>query len=154
MTPQEIEALALTGATTIVAAMATDAWTTARNRVAALFHRRNPDLQAQIEAQLDANSAFVAQDQNVDRSRRALIGLWQLELQRLLSADPGAADDLSTQTAEIQSELPAALQEWVQHNTARDHGVVNAVQHGTQHVHYMDSPKARRVVGLAPEETN
>ncbi|MFG2646055.1 hypothetical protein ACGFYP_34430 [Streptomyces sp. NPDC048370] len=154
MTPLEIESLAMTGATTIVAAMATDAWTTARNRVVALFHRRSPDLQAQIEAQLDANSALVAQDQNVERSRSALIGLWQLELQRLLTAHPDAAGDLSTQTAEIQSELPAALQEWVQHNTARDHGVVNAVQHGTQHVQYMDSPLARRAVGLAPEETN
>jgi len=154
MTPQEIEALAMTGATTIVAAMATDAWVTARSRAVRLFHRHSPDRQADIETQLNANAVLVAQDQDAERARRALIGLWQLELKGFLTAHPDAARELSAQTAEIQAALPAAQKRWVQNNTARDHGIVNVVQHGTQHNHYMDAPGSRPAAGLAADESN
>ncbi|MFF9763262.1 MULTISPECIES: hypothetical protein [Streptomyces] len=153
MEPQEIQTLAMVGATTIVAAMATDAWATARDRAAELFHRRSPDRQADIEAQLDANAALVARAEDGERARGALIGLWQLELEGFLARHPDAAGDLSALAAEIQAVLPAAQQQWVQNNTARDHGVVNAVQHGAQHNYYMDATSARPPEGPAPDES-
>ncbi|MER6086310.1 hypothetical protein [Streptomyces sp. NPDC001833] len=140
MTQQEIAALAMTGATTIVAAMATDAWATVRGGFSAFIHRRSPDLHAGIEARLDDAAALLAQARDAESARGVLVGLWQLELERFLAAHPDAAEELEVQTAEMRAALPAPQQQWVQRNTARDHGVVNAVQDGTQHNHYMDSP--------------
>jgi hypothetical protein len=149
---QEFEALAMTGATTIVAAMATDAWTTVRDRAAALFRGRTSDL-ARIEAQLDANSAQVAGSQNTERSRTALVGGWQMELEELLSAHPEAAADLRAQAAVMQAAMSSAQQQWIQqHNTARDNAVINAVQQGNQHNYYMDSPRSLPPVAPSPDE--
>jgi hypothetical protein len=154
VTQPVIEALAMTGATTVVAAMATDTWSTAREGIAKLFRRRSPDRQAAIEAQLDANAALVVQAQDTERARGALTGLWQLELEGFLTRHPDAADELGTLVAQIQAALPTAQQQWVQHNTARDHSLLNAVQHGTQHNYYMDSPVSRPEEGLAPDESD
>ena len=156
MTPQEIEAieaLAMTGAATIVAAMATDAWTAARDHLAEFFGHHSPDRQAGIEAQLKANAALVTRAGDVDRARKALIGPWQLELEDFLTRHPDAAEELSTLTAQIQAGLPVAQHQWVQHNTARDHSMQNAVQHGTQHNYYMDSPGSRSQAGLTSDES-
>ncbi|MGW5866581.1 hypothetical protein ACWFRJ_30910 [Streptomyces sp. NPDC055239] len=139
MTQQEIAALAMTGATTIVAAMATDAWTTVRSGFSAFIRRRSPDLHAGIEARLDNGAALVAQAGDAKSARGVLVGLWQGELERFLAAHPDAAEELGVQTAEMLAALPTMQQQWVQHNAAHDHGVVNAVQDGTQHNHYMDS---------------
>ncbi|WP_329316976.1 MULTISPECIES: hypothetical protein [unclassified Streptomyces] len=140
MTQQEIAELAMTGATTIVAAMATDAWTTVRGGFSAFIRRRSPDLHAGLEARLDDGAALVARSPDAGTARGVLVGLWQGELERFLAAHPDAAEELEVQTAGMRAALPAVQQQWVQHNTARDHGVVNAVQDGTQHNHYMDSP--------------
>ncbi|OMI84591.1 hypothetical protein BSZ07_38090 [Streptomyces sp. M1013] len=153
MEPQEIQTLAMAGATTIVAAMATDAWATARDRAVELFHRRSPDRQADIEAQLDANAALVTRAGDGERARGTLIQLWQLELEGFLADYPDAAGDLSALAAEIRTALPAAQQQWVQNNTARDDSVVNAVQHGSQHNYYMDATSARPPEGLEPDES-
>ena len=143
MEPQEIQTLAMAGATTIVAAMATDAWATARDRAVELFHRRSPDRQADIEAQLDANAAFVARAEHGEQARGALRGVWQLELEGFLADCPNAARDLSALVAEIRTALPAAQQQWVQNNTSRDDSVISAVQHGSQYNYYMDTTSAR-----------
>ena len=37
-------------------------------------------------------------------------------------------------------ELPPAARSWVQAVVARDHAIINAVQHGSQYTFYMDSP--------------
>jgi hypothetical protein len=151
VTQRGIEEMAMFGATTIVAAMATDTWSAAREGAAQLF-RRGLGQQAHIEVQLDANAALVGQARDADRARGALTGLWQLEA--FLTRHPDAAEELGTLIAHIQAGLPEAQQQWVQHNTARDHSLLNAVQHGTQHNYYMDSPVSRPEEGLAPDESD
>lgn len=153
MTPHEIEALAMTGAATIVAAMATDAWSTARTQAVELFRRHSPARHAELEALLDANAALVGRAQDADRARLALIGLWQLELEGFLTRHPELAEELKALTVKIKAALPDQGRQFAQTNTARDHGIVNAVQHGTQHNHYMDSnPRPPARLAPAPDE--
>lgn len=69
---------------------------------------------------------------------------------------PDAAGELQTLVDQVQAELPVTQKDWVQTqtNTARDHGIVYAVQGegSTQHINYMDSPNPRPPAGLAPDE--
>lgn len=136
---QVLEALALTGATTVVAAMATDAWQAARTGTARLFHRRGGTLSA-IEAQLDGDAEVVDRDEYADAARGDLVGAWKRRLIALLREFPEAGADLQALIEQVGGELPPAQRSWVQNNLATDHGVINAVQHGHQHNFYMDSP--------------
>ncbi|MBT2440093.1 hypothetical protein J7E93_08165 [Streptomyces sp. ISL-36] len=139
MTQQEIAALAMSGATTIVAAMATDAWATVRDGILAVVRRRSPELHAGIEAQLDDGAALVVPSQGAEAARRLLIRQWQLELERFLAVYPDAAEELAAQTDRMRAALAAAPQQHNQHNNAHGHGTVNAVQDGNQYNFSMDS---------------
>ena len=114
-------ALAMTGATTIVAAMATNAWQGARAGAARLFHRRGHALAA-IEAQLDGDAAIVQQDADADGARQDLVGPWTRRLAALLREHPEAEADLRALLAEVRTQLPDAQRGWVQTNLARDGG--------------------------------
>ena len=153
MVAQEIEALTMAGATTIVAAMSTDAWAVARDWVVKFFRRHSPDGQDELEARLEANAALVARAGDAERARGVLVGPWQLELEDFLVQHPEAAADLAAVTGQIQAALPGLSQQWVQNITARDHSVVNAVQHGAQHTYYMDSHDARPAAGQEDQES-
>ncbi|MGW2545249.1 hypothetical protein ACWC5I_31325 [Kitasatospora sp. NPDC001574] len=152
MIEQEIAALAMSGATTIVAAMATDAWGSVRGFVLGLVRRRSPELGAEIEGRLDASAALITRGQNAERARELVLGQWQLELEEFLAAHPEAVVELRARLDSLRAELPAAQQQWVQNITARDHSTVNVVQHGTQHNHYMDSAPGRAGGGPVTEE--
>lgn len=128
-------ALALTGATTVVAAMATDAWETTRTGMAVLFRRGDQGQQPSIEAQLEDSATLVAQAQDPERARQALIMVWQLRMEALLSRHPDATDDLRTLVDEVREELPRGWQQWVQTNTARENGRIFASQQGNVIVH-------------------
>jgi hypothetical protein len=136
---QVLDVLALTGATTLVAAMATDAWRTTRTGAARLFHRRGRALSA-IEVQLDGDAELVEQD---DDARQDLVGPWRRRLIALLHEFPEAEAELTALIDQVRRELPPAQRDWVQTNLATGHGVVNAVQHGNQYTFYMDSPDSQ-----------
>lgn len=140
MLEQEVAVLAMTGATTIVAAMATSAWENARGATVALYRRYVPAQQAAAEAQLDGSAGRVESAQDADRERERQLPRWQDDLEDFLQRHPEAATDVHALVDRIRQDLPAAQQSWAQTNIARDHGIVNAVQHGTQHNYYMDSP--------------
>lgn len=148
-----METLAMTGAATIVAAMATDVWTTARDSLVEFFRHHSPDRLTDIETQLQANAALITRAGDAERARGALIGSWQLELEDLLIGHPAAAEELGMVTARIQAALPPMRQQWVQNISARDRAVVNAVQHGDSHTYYMDSPGSRPPAGLASDDS-
>lgn len=137
---QEVAALAMTGATTIVAAMATGAWETARNATVALYRRYVPDQQRAVEGQLDRSAGRVERADDIDGERGRQLPRWQDELEDFLQQNPQAASELEAVIDRIRQDLPAAQQSWAQTNIAREHGIVNAVQHGNQHNYYMDSP--------------
>ena len=69
--------------------------------------------------------------------------LWQLEFSKLLARSPTAAEDLAVWAISTQAGLPRASHVYRQTNIAHDDSVVNAVQHGNQYNHYMDSPDPR-----------
>lgn len=139
MLAEELMALAGTSATTLVAAMTTGAWQSARSGAARLFGRAGESRQS-IEVQLDNSAEMVTQAADPDRVRRGVAGMWQLKLESLLGQDPGAADDLRALMAQVQAELPPELQAWAQTNIARDGGTVFAVQGGNLVVHESSTP--------------
>ncbi|MFE4335630.1 hypothetical protein ACFRQM_41460 [Streptomyces sp. NPDC056831] len=116
-----VTALAMTGATTLVAAMATSAWQTTRTRVAALFHRRG-DSQRDVEAQLDRSLARFEGAEGTEAVHDAEIRRWRDDLVDLLRDHPDAENGLRALIEEIQPRLPTARQRWVQHVVAHDGG--------------------------------
>ncbi|AWZ07387.1 MULTISPECIES: hypothetical protein [unclassified Streptomyces] len=132
---EDVAALAMTGATTVVAAMATDAWTTARARVARLFRHAGTDQQAAIEAQMDGHAALVARSGDTEGARQDLVPVWRLQLAAFLREHPDAAEELQQLLDEVRAELPPARQVWQQTNTARDNGRVFAALGGNVIVH-------------------
>ncbi|MER6400837.1 hypothetical protein ABT263_33065 [Kitasatospora sp. NPDC001603] len=147
MIQQEILALAMSGATTIMAAAATDAWTTVRDHVSAFLHRHGTEPRAAIEARLEASAVQVARSRDTDRAREMVRGQWQLELEAFLDEHPEAVGELRAQLETMRAALPQAQQQWVQNITARDHATVHALQNSTQHNYYMDSSAPRPGTG-------
>jgi hypothetical protein len=132
--------LAKEAGATLVAAMTGDAWDSARSGIGLLFTRHDPDTWAAVEAQLDSNAALMKRSVDPERTRLLLSEIWRLEFSGLVSRSPAAAGDLAAWVTSARDDLPKASRVWTQTNTARDHGVINAVLHGDQHIHYMDSP--------------
>jgi hypothetical protein len=130
MLSEALAALAASGGTALVGAMATDAWKVARDGVGRLLGRVSPESQAAIEAQLDANAALVQQAHQPEHARQALAPVWQLQLTQLLEENPELGPALRDLTAQIQNALPAQHQHWVQTNIARDNSRLFAVQGG------------------------
>jgi hypothetical protein len=89
---------------------------------------------------LDGSASRVESAQDTDRERERQLPRWQDDLEDFLQRHPQAAAELHALVDRIQQDLPAGQQSWAQTNIARDHGIVNAVQHGNQHNYYMDSP--------------
>ncbi|MCX4546564.1 hypothetical protein [Streptomyces sp. NBC_01565] len=135
MLDEAMAGLALTGATTVVAAMATDAWQTTRTGMGVLFRRGGPVRQEAVEAQLAGDAELVALDDDAEGARRDLIPAWNRRLGALLSQYPDAAEDLRALIDEVRAALPRPEQQWTQHNTARDNGRVFAAQNGNIIVH-------------------
>ncbi|TWV56356.1 hypothetical protein FRZ03_04490 [Streptomyces misionensis] len=133
------ETLAMTGASTLVAAMATDAWQTGRGGFARLFHRRGNGLR-EIGTQLDNDAALMA-GADAAAAREALLELWRLRLLGLLRDHPDAAPELTELVDRIRERLPEDGRRWTQDVRAYDHSVVNAVQGGNQYNHHMDRPR-------------
>lgn len=130
-----LEALALTGATTVVAAMATDAWQATRTGAARIFRHGGPARQEATAARLEADAALVARAADAQRARLGLIPRWQLELEELLRDHGDAAGEVQALVHEVRSLLPGTQETWVQNNIARDHGQVFASLGGNVIVH-------------------
>ncbi|MFI1716840.1 hypothetical protein [Streptomyces litmocidini] len=133
--------LAQAGAGAVVAAMATDAWNSARTRAAHLFRRgdRVPTDEVEpLEGELlerDHQLIVAMEDRDRDEARARLQPGWELRLRLLLESRPEAAEEIRRLVDEIESSLGSAERRSVQINTARDHGQVFAAQGGTVIVH-------------------
>lgn len=136
---QELSMLAMAGATSIVAAMATTAWESARTRTVALFRRHGQDHHS-IETQLDGQAALVTQAEDAEGARDLLVSGWQLHLVTLLRQHHDAEDDLRGLVDELRALLPQPELKWVQTVNARDHGAAFGVQGGNINVHYHGTP--------------
>jgi hypothetical protein len=128
----ELASLAVSGATTLVGLMASDAWAATKSRVAALLSRgRAADPEA-VEGELaESRSELIAARDSGDESVAADIeATLRTQLRRLLKEEPAAAAALRELIAEA---APAQGTTTTVHNTARGefHGPV--VQAGDIH---------------------
>lgn len=136
--PDPVAALAMTGATTIVAAMATSAWQLARTRTAALFARRG-ESPREIETQLDRSAARVdAAGADGEAVRSGQVARWRDDLADLLRDHPDAEEELQALIGEVQPQLPPQQHQWIQNVSARTGGTAfGALGPGSSvHVHY------------------
>lgn len=106
-------ALAASGGTALVAAAATDAWQSARAGFARLFTQaqRSGEL---IESRLDRTAAEVERAAETDAVRELLVPDWQVRLSDLLEEHPELAVELRELTSQVQAQLLAVQQQWVQ----------------------------------------
>ncbi len=113
MLTEALAALAASGGTALVAAAATDAWQSTRAGFARLFTQaqRSGEL---IESRLDRTAAEVERAAEPDAVRELLVPDWQVRLSDLLEEHPELAAELRELTSRVQSQLPAAQQQWVQ----------------------------------------
>ncbi len=113
MLTEALAALAASGGTALMAAAATDVWQFARAGIARLF-TRGERRQEWIESKLDQTAAEVERATEPDVVRERLVPDWQVRLSELLEERPELAAELGELTSQVQAQLPAAQQEWVQ----------------------------------------
>lgn len=141
---QIMERLALTGATTVVAAMATDIWGTARTGIIRLFERRNKST-AVIEGMLDDDAAILAgltEGEEADAARRDLASTWRWRLRDLLREYPDTAAGLEALVDQLCDELPFSGRTFAQNVIARENGHAFGTLLGnlTVHQHFDGKP--------------
>jgi hypothetical protein len=143
MLPEILASLAATAATAVVAAMGTDAWESARSRVARLLGRNDRQRVKFIEAQLDEDATLVHDADERDKVRAELAPLWGRRLAGLLQANPDAAEELQGLIKQVRTELPPTQREWLQQYIRVTGGGTVFAQQGSggQHIHY-DRPSA------------
>ncbi len=123
---EAVAELAMTGAATVVGAMATDAWQSAKTRAAALLGRGDEERRDLAEARLERAAAEVeaADPAHRDEARQRVTAAWQVRLVDLLEDHPEAEAELRRMIEELSGRLPAAQQSWVQHISAKGQGSV------------------------------
>jgi hypothetical protein len=116
--------IAVAGGTTLVTAIATEAWNTARNGIAKLFAHAGERRKALVSDWLDGDAAAVeAADENSrEQVRQRLAVTWQTRLADLLAEYPEAAEELRSLTSQVQAALPAPQQQYIQNITASAQG--------------------------------
>lgn len=124
--PDPVTTLAMTGASTIVAAMATDAWQAARSAIVRLFSKGGGSLGEASRDRLDRAAAEVEAADLADRDaiRERLLSMWQVRLADLLEEYPDAGGELRRVIDDLRGRLPRAQQTWVQQVTAAGQGSV------------------------------
>lgn len=100
----ELVALATSAATSVVTAMATDAWQAVRTTVARLLGRGEARAEQLALEALDEDAANLC-DEPTDDSRRDLTAAWAARLRDLLRSDPDAAKALHELVADVASSL-------------------------------------------------
>jgi hypothetical protein len=113
MVLEALAALAASGGAALVSAAATDAWQSARAGFVRLFTRGNESAEL-VGSRMDQTAAEVEAAAERDVVRERLLPDWQLRLSDLLEEHPGLAAELDELTRQVQAQLPAAQQEWVQ----------------------------------------
>lgn len=151
MAMEWIAPLASGGAGALVAAAATDAWTTSRTRFARILGRGRPDEAAATEDALDRlNEAVAAQPdaaaREAERVRQQVV--WQARLAAVLTEDPGAAEELRVAIVKVVEEAAAAAAAErrpivEQRNEASGNGQVNATVYGAQTIHHHTRPPSQ-----------
>jgi|GEM_PF-1759830 hypothetical protein len=116
MLKDALAALANSAATTLAAAMATDAWQTARDGIVRLFGR-DRNRQVALRTRLDEHNDSVSTAQDAAGQRERLIPAWQVDFELLLAQHPEAAQPLAELVEQVRGRLTAAQQAWISAHT-------------------------------------
>lgn len=130
----EITTLALTGASTLVGLMASDAWNVTKDRVTAIYRRFRPESHDRIQEELEeSRSDLLATDEDHrNEVVEALRQEWQGRLRRFLAANPQAVEAMQEVLDELRPLLPNKTEHITMYGTARDGGRVYQQGQGTQ----------------------
>jgi hypothetical protein len=127
----DFDPVAIAAATTVVTAMATEGYQTARSAVVRFWQRVRPHEVPSVEAELDAvrGEVLAAREAGDDAQERELAVPWKLRLQRMLAADPALGAELERMLDEelaplLRTEDRARVQQQIQHVTASAPGAV------------------------------
>jgi hypothetical protein len=114
----ELTALAVSGATTVVGLMATEAWTQVRGRLSRFLVRDGGDTGA-VDAELEESRAeLTAALADADEDTAADIEAeWRTRLRRTLRANPEAAEELRGLLEELAPQQPVGATVSINHNT-------------------------------------
>lgn len=120
----ETAALASTAGTTLVTLLTTEMWQRARDGVAALWRRAEPERAEAISAELDVtrDDLLDAQAGGDVESRGELDAEWRGRIRRLLTAHPEEAEELRTlldEWAPHAAEAPSVTQHATASGNAR-----------------------------------
>ncbi|WP_405552691.1 hypothetical protein [Streptomyces sp. NBC_01171] len=115
----ELAALAATAGTTLVSSLTTEVWQRARDGIASLWRRSQPERADAITTELDTTRVdlMAARDGGDGGTPEELGAEWQGRIRRLLVAHPETADDLRSLLAEL-TPAAAVTPSVTQHATA------------------------------------
>ena len=136
----ELATLASTAGTTIVAALATDAWEKTKTAIGGLCRKTHPDRAAGVEADLvDTHAELLAAQATGDtQTEQDLAADWQRKLRRFLTTDPDVADELRRILDELSPTLRPGAQGWTgdvrMTAKASGHAQINQLGQGVQHI--------------------
>ncbi|MFJ2632881.1 hypothetical protein ACIO6U_13180 [Streptomyces sp. NPDC087422] len=152
---ESLATLAAAASTTLVAAMATDAWQTARTGILRVLRRGAEHEPGALAAQLDSEAALVVAADDAGAARESLQPGWRLRLEQFLRDNPEAAEAIRELTVRLEAELPGSEQQWVRYHQnveAHDNARAFGVQNGNVIIH--EAPAAGPVTpsagGVAP----
>jgi hypothetical protein len=108
-----------------VGAAATDAWQTARGGVVRLFGRGGQRRHDAAERWADQTVTGIEQASDNERAviRERLAVTWQQRLADLVEEYPELGEELQSWVLQLQAQLPAAEQTWVNTFIARGHAI-------------------------------
>lgn len=118
-------ALASTGGTAVVSAMATDGWNSLRSGVVTLWRQFRPDSAGELERDLDTtrSTLLTTPASDAEQVRQALQSVWQGRMLTLFLEDPAAAAEFEALLSRLKDVDSRQLNTSF-HAEARDHGRV------------------------------
>jgi len=132
----ELTTLAEAAAVALVTAMGTNAWTSVRDAVVAVFRRGGTKGHDKIGDRLDDHASLVFDADDQAGERAALEPFWQLRFRELVNAAPECAPYLA-EIIRVRDDAarPAAGTHLEQHTTVRDSGRAFVAQGGNVIMH-------------------
>ena len=136
MLAELLAALASTGGTAVVTAMATDSWEGIKARFARLLGRGDAKETEAVSARLEQSRVALASasGSGLERVRAEHEVAWRTRLEDLLEHDPGAEQELRALVAEVQALVIGSAGRVEQHATASDQAQQAVQGHGVQNV--------------------
>ncbi len=110
--------LGTSGAAALVAAAATDAWQSARDRFVRLLGRGDPVREEVMGRRLDALASEIEEAEDRAVTRQRLLPIWQTRLSDLIEEHPELAPQVERLSEDLRAVLPDPQRHWVQHITA------------------------------------